>query len=83
MRIFWEKSDFDDTDPNSAFRKRQKEKMKLRKKPKYEIESYKKMFDLRNESIEVLKVLKCLWTREDYNKKIGEVKSAVIDTEFD
>ena len=42
--MFWEKSDFDDTDPNSAFRKRQKEKMKLRKKAKYELESYQKMF---------------------------------------
>jgi hypothetical protein len=59
--MFWEKSDFDDTDPNSAFRKRQKEKMKLRKKAKYELESYQKMFQLRRESVAVLKILMAVW----------------------
>jgi hypothetical protein len=31
--------------------------MKLRKKVKYELESYYKMFDLRRESVRVLKIL--------------------------
>ena len=59
--MFWEKSDFDDTDPNAAFRKRQKEKMKLRKKAKYELESYYKMFELRRESVAVLRILRSVW----------------------
>ena len=57
MRMFWEKADFDDSEQISTFRKRQKDKMKLRKKVKYERESYYKMFDLRRESIRVLKIL--------------------------
>src|SRR5580704_9642604 len=57
LRIFWEKADFDDSDPISAFRKRHKDKMKLRKKTKYELESYSKMHDLRIESVRVLKLL--------------------------
>lgn len=59
--MFWEKSDFDDSDLYAAFRKRQKEKMKLRKKAKYELESYYKMFDLRRESVAVLKILMAVW----------------------
>lgn len=55
--MFWEKADFDDVDQNSAFRKRQKEKMKLRKKTKYEIESYFNMFEIRLDSITVLDIL--------------------------
>ena len=57
MRMFWEKADFDDNDPFSAFRKRQKEKMKLRKKTKYEIDSYLKMFDVREHSFQVLSII--------------------------
>lgn len=55
--MFWEKADYDDSDTNAAFRKRQKDKMKLRKKVKYELESYYKMFEHRKESIRVLKIL--------------------------
>jgi hypothetical protein len=57
LRMFWEKADFDDNDPFSAFRKRQKEKMKLRKKTKYEIDSYIKMFDIRSNCMSVLSIL--------------------------
>ena len=42
LRMFWEKADYDDNDQFSAFRKRVKQKMTLRKKTKYEIESYLK-----------------------------------------
>jgi hypothetical protein len=42
--------------------------MKLRKKPKIEIESYYKMFDLRNESMRVLKILHMLWKRDGMKK---------------
>ena len=41
----------DEQDLIATFRKRQKDKMKLRKKVKYEIESYYKMFDLRKEQV--------------------------------
>ncbi len=37
MRQFWEKADYDDSEAIATFRKRQKDKMKLRKKVKYEI----------------------------------------------
>jgi hypothetical protein len=67
--LFWEKADFDDIDTNAAFRKRQKEKMKLRKKTKYEIESYFKMFELRRDSIRVLCILQDLCKREEIKKK--------------
>lgn len=67
--MFWEKSDFDDSDLYSAFRKRQKEKMKLRKKAKYELESYYKMFELRRESVAVLKILMSVWQREEIKKR--------------
>ena len=68
MRIFWEKSDFDDTDQFSAFRKRQKDKMKLRKKPKYELIQYSKMVELRKESMRVLKILQKTWQRDSHKK---------------
>lgn len=70
MRIFWEKADFDDTDVYAAFRKRQKDKMKLRKKAKYEMESYYKMFDLRKESIRVLKITQQSWKRDSVKKAL-------------
>ncbi len=52
--MFWEKADYDDNDVLSAFRKRVKQKMTLRKKTRYEIDSYLKMFDLRQNCIDVL-----------------------------
>lgn len=44
--------------------------MKLRKKPKYEIDSYFKMFDLRRDSIRVLKILSLIYTRDNYKKTL-------------
>ena len=55
--MFWEKADFDDTDAHAAFRKRIKEKMKLRKKPKVEYDGLKKMYEVREQSIKVLRIL--------------------------
>ena len=55
--MFWEKADYDDNDPYSAFRKRQKEKMKTRRKTKYEIDTYLKMFDIRSSFLTVLHAL--------------------------
>jgi len=42
--------------------------MKLRKKAKYEIESYKKMFELREDFIKVLQILKDVYRREEIKK---------------
>lgn len=67
--MFWEKADIDDNDQNAAFRKRQKEKMKLRKKTKYEIESYFKMFELRTDCVNVLHLLRSVYAREELKKK--------------
>ena len=77
--MFWEKADFDDVDANSAFRKRQKEKMKLRKKTKYEIESYYKMFELRRDSVRVLHILQDLSRREEIKKKQNLVDQTIFD----
>jgi len=57
VRIFWEKADMDESDQLATFKKRINNKMKLRKKAKYEIESYYKMFDLRREQIRALKII--------------------------
>jgi hypothetical protein len=43
--------------------------MKLRKKTKYEIESYFKMFELRYDSINVLDILQDMFRREEMKKK--------------
>ena len=45
--------------------------MKLRKKAKYEMESYSKMLDLRKESVAVLKILMSVWQREEVKKRIN------------
>ena len=41
-----------------------KDKMKLRKKAKYEIESYYKTFELRRQSVKVLSILRNAWQRD-------------------
>lgn len=81
--MFWEKSDFDDSDLYSAFRKRQKEKMKLRKKAKYELESYIKMFELRRESVAVLKILMQVWQREDIKKRFYQCDQKSFELQYD
>lgn len=43
--------------------------MKLRKKTKYEIETYFKMFELRTDSVHVLNIIKDLYRREEIKKK--------------
>ena len=78
MRMFWEKADYDDNDPFSAFRKRQKEKMKLRKKTKYEIESYKKMFEIRKSCLRVLEIMQDTYKREQMKKRLEILKSQLM-----
>ena len=81
--MFWEKADFDDNDPFSAFRKRQKEKMKLRKKTKYEIDSYLKMFDIRSNCMSVLNILQDQYKREQIKMRQSFVDQAIFETQFD
>ena len=69
LRMFWEKADFDDQDPFSAFRKRIKDKMKTRKKAKYEIDAYKKMFEIRTNCIDVLHILNDSLKREQVKRR--------------
>jgi hypothetical protein len=47
--------------------------MKLRKKAKYEIESYFKMFELRNDLVRVLYILTDSYRREEMKKKLNLV----------
>jgi len=70
-------------DTNSAFRKRNKEKMKLRKKPKYEIDAYHKMHELRKESVNVLKILQDVFKREELKKKINMVEEIAFESMID
>ena len=70
-------------DTNSAFRKRNKEKMKLRKKPKYEIDAYHKMHELRKESVHVLKILQDVFKREELKKKINMVEEIAFESMID
>lgn len=70
-------------DTNSAFRKRNKEKMKLRKKPKYEIDAYHKMHDLRKESVNVLNILQDVFKREEYKKKLLQIDEMNFDISFE
>lgn len=70
LRMFWEKADFDDTDNFSAFRKRQKDKMKTRRKMKIEIDSYKRMMDIRKESVQVLQIIRDCYMRDHLKKNL-------------
>jgi hypothetical protein len=45
--------------------------MNLRKKQKYEIKSLQKMYDLRSQSVLVLKMLEKCGVREDFKKRIN------------
>ena len=45
--------------------------MNLRKKQKYELKSLQKMYDLRHNSILVLKILEKIGQREDVKKRIN------------
>lgn len=83
MRMFWEKADYDDNDPFSAFRKRQKEKMKLRKKTKYEIESYKKMFEIRKSCLRVLEIMQDTYKREQIKKRENLIDQAIFELQFE
>jgi hypothetical protein len=50
-----------------------KDKMKLRKKAKYEIETYKKMFEIRVNCLDVLHILQDAHKREQIKKRQNNV----------
>ena len=52
--------------------------MKLRKKAKYEIDSYNKMFDLRFDSVSVLYLLQDCYKRELLKKKANLTDQALF-----
>ena len=55
-RMFWYKHDLEENDPCNAFRRRNKDRMKLRRKTKMELECLRKMADLWYHSIDTLKI---------------------------
>jgi hypothetical protein len=57
--------------------------MKLRKKAKYEIESYFKMFELRNDLVRVLYILTDSYRREELKKKLNLVDQAIFEAQFE
>ena len=54
--------------------------MKLRKKTKYEIDSYLKMFDIRKNSFSVLTTLQDLYKREQIKLRQNLVDQAIFET---
>ena len=57
--------------------------MKLRKKTKYEIDSYFKMFEIRKNCIDVLNILNDTYRREQIKKRQNFVDQAIFETEFE
>ena len=57
--------------------------MKLRKKTKYEIDSYFKMFDIRKNSMSVLDTLQDLYRREQIKIKKNLIEQAEFETQFE
>jgi hypothetical protein len=57
--------------------------MKLRKKAKYEIDSYKKMFEIRTNCIDVLHILNDTLKREQVKQRQNLVDQAIFEMEFE
>lgn len=57
--------------------------MKLRKKAKYERESYFKMFDLRRESVRVLRILQMAWKRESIKRALYVCDQKNYENQFE
>jgi hypothetical protein len=53
--------------------------MKLRKKTKYEIDSYLKMFEIRENSFQVLNTLQDLYRRELLKQKDNAIEQAMFE----
>lgn len=65
LRMFWEKAEHDDKNPNAAFHHRKTfEKMTLRKQQKVDLETYRKFYDFRDQQFKVLDLLKDIFIRE-------------------
>ena len=57
--------------------------MTLRKKTKYEIESYLKMFDLRRNCLDVLSVINDMHRREQVKKRQQVLDQAIFESQFE
>lgn len=57
--------------------------MKLRKKAKYEIESYKKMIGLRKESVSILKILRETYYRDHIKKQLHAIEQKQFELSFE
>ena len=57
--------------------------MKLRKKPKIEIESYYKMFELRSESVKVLKIMHLVWKRDSVKKNLIQAEQKEFELTYE
>jgi len=68
LRRFWPVTASDDTNPHLVFRPREKEKYKLRKKRQNDMESFRKLKQLRNDFQKVRVLLDLVKRREDLNR---------------
>ena len=57
--------------------------MKLRKKPKIEIEQYYKMFELRSESLRVLNILQMVFKRDSLKKSISQAEHREFEMQYE
>lgn len=68
LRRFWPVTASDDTNPHLVFRPREKEKYKLRKKRQNDMESFRKLKQLRNDFQKVRVLLDLVKRREELNR---------------
>ena len=75
LRRFWPVTSSDDTNPHLVFRPREKEKYKLRKKRQNDMESYRKLMQLKQDFQHVRILLDLVRRREELNRSLIQLQS--------
>nr|CCA26404.1 conserved hypothetical protein [Albugo laibachii Nc14] len=66
LRKYWPQTPLNDTNPHLVFRPREKERYKLRKHRKNDMEGYRKLIQLRNDFQKIWKLMDLVHRREKY-----------------
>lgn len=66
LRKYWPQTPLNDTNPHLVFRPREKERYKLRKHRKNDMEGYRKLVQLRNDFRKIWKLMDLVHRREKY-----------------
>jgi len=70
LRQFWPVTSTEDTNPHSVFRPREKEKYKLRKKRQNDMDSYRKLQQLKEDFSQIRLMLSMIRQREELNRSL-------------